>query len=185
MNAADQVIALFAGAGDGNYFGERVTQLEHALQCAHLAAQSGASGETVLAALLHDAGHLLDSDASERHPVLGVLRHEKLGADWLRSLGFSERVLELVGSHVDAKRYLTYANPAYRERLSEASQETLRLQGGPMTGGEAEAFRADPLFEDKLRIRSWDDQAKAPGLEVPGLESYRPLIEAHLARPRP
>jgi predicted HD phosphohydrolase len=54
-----------------------------------------------------------------------------------------------------------------------------------MSAAEAEAFRADPLFEDKLRIRGWDDQAKVPGLEVPGLESYRPLIEAHLARPRP
>ena len=45
--------------GAEQYTGEPVTQLEHALQSAWLAEQTGADDELVTAALLHDLGHLL------------------------------------------------------------------------------------------------------------------------------
>ncbi|MBY0374774.1 MAG: HD domain-containing protein, partial [Bryobacteraceae bacterium] len=50
---------LIQGTGHA-YFGEQVTQLEHALQSAYLAVQAGADDETILAALLHDIGHVLE-----------------------------------------------------------------------------------------------------------------------------
>ncbi|MEO8527114.1 MAG: phosphohydrolase, partial [Caldimonas sp.] len=50
---------LFARHGAEQYSGEPVTQLEHALQTAHLAEQSDAGDELVTACLLHDLGHLL------------------------------------------------------------------------------------------------------------------------------
>ena len=53
------IAQLFAQSGQDAYYGEPVTQLEHALQCAHLAEQHGADDETVAAAFLHDIGHLL------------------------------------------------------------------------------------------------------------------------------
>ena len=35
----------------------------------------------------------------------------------------------------------------------------------------------------RVRLNSWDDRAKTPGANVPGLESYRELITAHLVPP--
>ncbi len=39
----------------------------------------------------------------------------------------------LVEYHVQAKRYLTFSQPDYYARLSEASRRTLAYQGGVMT----------------------------------------------------
>jgi 2-amino-1-hydroxyethylphosphonate dioxygenase (glycine-forming) len=175
-SAVGQVLALLENSARAAYFGEAVTQLEHALQCADLAARAGADNELTVACLLHDVGHLIGVPAGE----VGVPDHDDVGALFLRELGFSERLCALVGSHVDAKRYLTATDPAYGERLSPASVKTLALQGGPMTPAEAAAFAADPLLRDKLRLRSWDEQAKIPGAPVPALETYRSKIEEAL-----
>ena len=51
---------LFLRHGAQQYSGEPVTQLEHALQTAHLAEQPGADDALVTACLLHDLGHLLN-----------------------------------------------------------------------------------------------------------------------------
>lgn len=169
---------LLADGASKAYYGEPVSQLDHALQAAQLAQDAGADDETVIAALLHDIGHLLDE--GEVHEELGVIDHDRQGANYLRELGFSERIAALVASHVDAKRYLVATNPAYAERLSAASTETLKLQGGPMTAQEAEAFAIDPLMKEKLRMRSWDEQAKDPEARAAPLESYRDRLLKHL-----
>ena len=126
------VIDLFATHGSSEYGGENVTQEEHALQCAELAAADGAPATLVAAALLHDIGHLLHdlpADAPER----GIDDlHEALGGRWLESR-FVPAVTEPVRMHVAAKRYLATMEPGYFERLSEASVLSLRLQGGPMS----------------------------------------------------
>lgn len=38
---------------------------------------------------------------------VGRMGHETIGAEYLRSLGFSDKVCRLVESHVPAKRYIT------------------------------------------------------------------------------
>lgn len=172
----DSFLALLENA-QSEYFGEPVTQLEHALQCAWLARAAGADDEMVIAALLHDIGHLIVEGG-----VLGSPDHDQEGAAYLRRFGFSDRVLELVAGHVQAKRYLTATNPDYFARLSDVSKQTLIDQGGPMSPVECEAFAQDPLLTDKLRLRSWDERAKLPNLEVAGLDSYRPLLANHLKR---
>ena len=50
-----------------------------------------------------------------------------------------------------------------------------------MSGAELAAFRANPQFEAAVQLRRWDDEAKVPGLAVPGLEAYRDMI-AQLVR---
>jgi phosphonate degradation associated HDIG domain protein len=182
MKAVDEVMKVLASGSAMSYFGEPVSALEHALQCAQLAREAGADEETILAALLHDIGHIIESPASVRHDAIGVINHDKVGADYLRRLGFSERVAELVEAHVDAKRFLTATSASYAERLSEASALTLQLQGGPMSPKEAAEFNGDPLSKEKLRLRTWDEQAKRPGREVAPLCEYRRLLEAHLSR---
>lgn len=169
----NEVLGLLENSAGAAYYGEPVTQLEHALQCAQLARDANASEEMVIAALLHDIGHMLEGEGAQRHAEIGVINHDETGAEYLIARGFPRRIAELVRGHVDAKRYLTSANPAYAAKLSEASTATLALQGGPMTKEEADAFQGDPLFTEKLRLRSWDEQAKVKGWQVAPLESYR------------
>jgi gamma-butyrobetaine dioxygenase len=178
------VTALLEGSARRDYIGEGVSQLDHALQAAHLAARAGAPDALVLAALLHDVGHLCAPEDSEEMAGLGIADHEQRGADWLAQQGFGPSVTEPVRAHVAAKRYLTGSRPAYADQLSAASRETLRLQGGPMDEGEARAFEQAPGFDDALRLRHFDDAAKRPGWCVPGLDAYRPLLERHLRAPR-
>ena len=159
--------------GSGAYFGERVTQLQHALQAAHCAVLARADEELVVAALLHDIGHLLGGNL---HAEIGVIDHDQSCVAWLRERGFSERLIALVSGHVAAKRYLVATRADYRARLSEASTKTLALQGGAMSEAEVKAFAESPYFRDLLRLRSWDEAAKEPEAVVPGLESYVGMI---------
>lgn len=174
MLAADEIVELLRGGAGEVYYGEPVTQLQHALQSAQLARDAGAGDDIVVAALLHDVGHLLGE--GQIHEQLGVIDHDRAGADFLRTRGFPETIASLVEGHVSAKRYLVATNPSYAARLSLASVETLKLQGGPMSSDEAAAFELDPLFREKLRMRSWDEQAKDPSAAVTPLEDYIDLI---------
>ena len=172
MDVVETVFRLFAIGGEVAYFGEAVSQTAHALQSAHLAERAGADDALVVAALLHDVGHLLHGlpeDISERG-IDG--RHEQGGADWL-ARHFGPAVSEPVRLHVAAKRYLCAVEPAYLAGLSPASRHSLDLQGGPFDAQAARAFEDEPVFRDAVRLRRWDDEAKVPGLAVPGLDHYR------------
>lgn len=176
----DDTIAVLKRSGGDAYFGEAVTKLEHAVQCAWHASNAGADQELILAALLHDIGHLIESDHAELDERVGVINHDELGEEWLLERGFSRRLARLVGGHVDAKRYLTATNESYMDRLSSASKETLRLQGGPMSETEAETYSSDPDLRDMLRLRSWDEMAKDPAWKGPDIESYREPLTRYL-----
>jgi phosphonate degradation associated HDIG domain protein len=181
--AVDAVIGLYASQGGSEYIGEPVTQLQHAAQAADLARGDGCNDEVVCAAFLHDVGHLCPNDRPQpQMGEFGVAHHERIGADYLRRLGFSNRVVHLVGQHVNAKRYLTATHPEYRARLSDASKQTLEYQGGPMSASEAAAFEADPSFDLILKMRQWDEAAKVADLTVFPLQRFRELIRAHLER---
>lgn len=176
----DQIIDLFENHGGSLYFGEQVTETEHALQAAHLAEKSGASDTMIAGALLHDIGHLLHglSEDIAEHGVDG--KHEDVGSAWLKG-HFPAEVLDCIRLHVDAKRYLTATEPGYLEGLSEASKKSLELQGGPFTPEEVQAFEArEPNFQSALQVRRWDDEAKIIGLQVPLASHYRSLLESLL-----
>lgn len=177
------IASLFAQSGHDAYFGEPVTQLEHALQTAQLAEQARADPETVVAAFLHDIGHLLPVEAGTGYmDGYGTVDHERLGADFLRQRGFSEKVAQLIENHVNAKRYLVAKSMDYFARLSEASLRTLEFQGGPMTPGEAVRFEQHPYFNEILQMRRWDEQAKMPGLATPDVDYYLNLCVNHSTR---
>jgi phosphonate degradation associated HDIG domain protein len=183
MTIADEVIDLMQARGGAAYFGEPVSQLEHALQTAHCAAKAGSPPELVVAALLHDIGHLLHG-LPESVADSGIdTRHEAAGYEWLLAR-FGPAVAEPVRDHVAAKRYLCRVEPAYLTRLSAASIQSLQLQGGPFNDGEASQFESRPHYRESLMLRRWDDEAKVPGLPVPPLEGYRELLIATSHRPQ-
>jgi predicted HD phosphohydrolase len=178
------VFDLFRAHGTSDYVGEAVSQESHALQAGALASAAGHPPAVVAGCLLHDVGHMLGLRFPDRYGRMGdcgVMAHEGIGAAWLESLGFPATTAALVRRHVDAKRYRCFKDPSYRGRLSEASKVTLGYQGGPMGAEEAAAFEADPLGPLILQMRDFDEAAKVPGLAVPDLESYRPLLEGLVA----
>ena len=177
----EEVFGLFSEHGDADYIGEDISQLEHACQAAQLAQNEGYDSDVILAALFHDIGHLCEMNGDRSSMgAYGVMEHEKLGADYLRARGFSEKIATLVQSHVAAKRYLCFADKEYYTKLSEASKSTLGYQGGPMTSDEAAAFENDPLFKTIIRMRHWDEMAKETDLPLPDMNIYRKLAVSHL-----
>lgn len=178
---ASFIIELYRRYGHEDYIGEPVSQLEHMCQCSLMAERAGYDEEVILASFFHDLGHFCEHLAPVEHmDGFGVVDHERLGADFLRERGFSERIARLVENHVQAKRYLTYIDPVYYSQLSEASRRTLDFQGGRMTHEEAVRFEADDLFELHVLLRRWDEKAKLENQPVPPLEKYETMIVRHL-----
>ncbi len=137
--------AIFAARGADAYFGEPVSQLEHALQTAYHAERENAPQWLVVAALLHDIGHLLH-EMPEHVADLGLdSRHEDLGHAWLAQY-FGPEITAPVRMHVAAKRYLCATDAGYLSLLSPASVQSLELQGGPFSEVEAHAFEATAVF---------------------------------------
>ncbi|NSL86651.1 HD domain-containing protein [Chitinophaga solisilvae] len=163
QQVVNDIFALYDEHGHHEY-GESVTMLMHMMQSALIAERSGFSDEMILAAFLHDIGHFFEEETQMEH--YGTRAHDNLGSAYLTAAGFPQRMAQLVASHVAAKRYLTFSDSAYYDTLSEASKQTLAWQGGPMSEEEAAAFRNDPLFQQYIQIRIWDDMGKETDVQV-------------------
>ncbi len=183
INAVERLFTRLAERGSGSYGLSEVSQLEHALQSATLAEAQGGDDALVIAALLHDIGHLVtDTDTALADQGIDD-RHEVAGA---RTLGlvFGPGVADPVRLHVAAKRYLCTVEPDYFDLLSADSVRSLELQGGIMDHAEQAAFEAEPGHRAAILLRRVDDAAKVPGMETPVLQDYRDmansLAAAHL-----
>lgn len=149
-----------------------LSELDHGLQCAaELQAVAPDDLELQIAGLVHDISH------GQCH----IRDHADIGGAAVRKV-LGQRVAALVQRHVDAKRYLISLDPDYLARLSPVSVKTFELQGGLMSEAEIAAFAADPYRDDAIRVREADDAAKTPGRDVPGLDSWRPVLRLVAAR---
>ncbi len=176
----DTLLHLLRTHGGMAYHGEAVTQLQHALQCAHLAEKANAQPALVAAALLHDIGHLVHH-LGEDAAVRGIDdRHEHRGAGLIQRV-FPPSVSEPVRLHVQAKRYLCAIDHSYLQGLSPASLQSLQLQGGVMSATDALSFMARPYATAALQLRRWDDGAKDPQAHPPPLEHYAARLRTWLA----
>lgn len=167
---------LFARWGEDSY-SELVSQVAHAEQCAALATAAGANDAVIIAALLHDIGHLLVLDDNDGHATLDVDdNHESTGARFLATI-FGPHVAAPVALHVAAKRYLCSVEPSYFDTLSPASVSSLAMQGGPMSADEVHRFSRLPQFQTSVDLRRWDDDAKIANLDVAPFDTYVPVME--------
>lgn len=171
MTASETLLGLLRTAGQANYGEADVTQLEHALQCAE---REGAASAPIVGGLLHDIGHLANPEDYPATLRDEDARHEETGAVLLGQW-FGPEIAEPVRLHVPAKRYLAMAEPGYAARLSPASANSLRLQGGPFTAAKAEQFLALPYAEAAIRLR------RSHG----GLEHFARFLMASLAPRQP
>jgi phosphonate degradation associated HDIG domain protein len=174
-DVVDSLFTLYAERGT-TYYDETVTQTEHALQSAALAEHEGAHTELVVAALLHDIGHLLiDEHAGHAGFLADDQLHERIGAAVL-GRWLPPAVTGPIALHVPAKRYLVTTDPDYAASLSAASTRSLAVQGGPMDHPEATTFSQRRYAHEACQLRRWDDRAKTAGLKSPPFEHYRPVV---------
>lgn len=201
----DKILNLYNKYGSRDYIGEGITQIEHAVQCAECAEKDIRLDNyddyikncVIVAALLHDIGHLIGMENGDMEmkdaaifngASLGIVGHEGIGRAFLKSCGMPYLVYDLVGSHVQTKRYLCTANKKYYDRLSYASKETMKMQGGLMTPSEIMDFKLSVMPELKVYLREYDDLGKqvdnaadnAAGNAVSGIEKYKKTIELSL-----
>jgi len=170
------LLDLYRQRGQAQYGGEAVSQLDHALQCATLAEESGQPAEMVAACLLHDLGHLIHHLG--KNPARRGIddRHEIRAIPVLEGI-FPTAVTVPIQLHVAAKRYFCAVDEDYWGSLSAASKRSLKLQGGPFSSGAANTFIQQPYAEQAVQLRRWDDLAKVPGLNTPTLEHFVPILQ--------
>lgn len=162
----DELTAIYDGRATGRYGLSHINQLAHAVQSGYHARAQGLAASVVVAALLHDIGHMVHTLGD--HPAaLGVDdRHEAIGADWLTRY-FGPEVTEPIRLHVAAKRYLCTVEQHYFDKLSRDSVESLLLQGGRMTEDEVSAFKQETYWQDAVALRRIDEVAKDPQGPMP------------------
>jgi predicted HD phosphohydrolase len=143
-----------------------LSELDHALQCAHeLSLVRPDDLELQVAGLCHDIGHQFGADEE----------HGRLGAEAVRPV-LGDRIASLVEAHIPAKRYLVYAEGSYGENLTVVSVGSLAVQGGQMSPEEAAAFESDPVSADAVVLRRADEAAKVPDRAVPSLDTWIPAV---------
>ena len=170
-----EIQRLLEQKANGRYGLTLINQQQHALQGAWLAEREGKGDAMVVAALLHDVGHMVH-DLGDNPADAGIDdRHEELGHVWLQA-HFGPEVTEPVRLHVAAKRYLCAVEPDYFAKLSTDSVKSLALQGGPMSPGEVAAFEALPQHREAVQLRRYDEQAKVKGLETPAVGHFMPAV---------
>ena len=172
-----QAFELYEKYGNAGYIGEEVSQLQHAVQTAQQAEiycnekkiPFHIKREVILGAFFHDIGHLLEFIPTLNLPKmedLGILNHEIHGAKFLKSLGYSSLICEMVENHINTKRYLITKNSNYYDNLSSASQSTFAFQGGTMTDDERINFENNSHFRLHINLRKWDENAKSTDPEI-------------------
>lgn len=177
---SDEIIALYNKYGSEDYDGEPISQASHMIQCAILAMGEG-EPELTIGAFLHDIGHLLKHEQNtESMGSFGVVNHEGIGAAYLQERGFSDKICAIVANHVAAKRYLVATDEMYAAKLSPASRETLKWQGGLMNEKEVKTFKNHSYFEDIIKVRLWDEKAKDMNVALLPVSFFQKLIYNYL-----
>ena len=175
-----QIFEAFETRGSERYGEEGVTQMQHALQCGHLAIRANANATLIAAALLHDIGHILDEgEMSEDNGENLDDKHESRGYHFLEE-HFGKAIADPVRLHVIAKRYLCTKNPDYEKKLSPTSLKSFHDQGGKMSTDDCREFESEPFYREALQLRQWDDTAKDASAVTPSLEDFERYIEASL-----
>jgi len=168
---AQEIHTIYMGEGHHAYGLYHLNQIQHALQSAAHAEAQGLTPAMIIAALLHDVGHMVH-DLGEAPAEDGVDdRHEELGAQWA-AVRFPASVSEPIRLHVAAKRYLCAVEDGYEASLSKDSAISLALQGGRMSPDEQTAFLAMPYAADAIALRRIDEMAKDPKAVTEPIEAF-------------
>lgn len=204
MDKVQAIVDLYNKYGMTDYIGEKVSQIEHAIQSAFyteaftefgnlkgklinvfegisihdINIDESIKNSIIVGGLLHDIGHLLLCDESSMSSMrkLGINGHEKIGSLYLQKVGFNKLVVYLVNSHILAKRYLLSKYPQYKNYLSKSCIQTLEQYGGLLCEDEIREFETHPFYKYALLVSISDDYAKIPNCKYNDISYYKDMI---------
>jgi phosphonate degradation associated HDIG domain protein len=167
---------IFIKRGGQPYASEPVTQLQHAIQSAMLAEEEEAPPHLIVAAFLHDIGHILSAHEVPQGNYHNLDdAHEIKGYHWLMDC-FGASIAEPIRLHVSAKRYLCSTETGYFDTLTPTSKQSFEEQGGYMDAEEIRLFEQNPFANEAIALRRWDDRAKDPTKQLLPLDRYLSLM---------
>jgi predicted HD phosphohydrolase len=182
----NHIVDSYRQAASIRYGQSAVTELEHSLQCAELADQAGADEELVIACMLHDVARSAVpqeqvSDTLQSADVApDAKNHGEAAAELMKDM-LPERSLFCIRYHAEAKQYLCQVNPAYRDRLADASIQTLAVQSDSTSREKLDTLANHRFWKDALRVRTWDDGAKVRDRETRPLDYWINRLDEFLA----
>ena len=173
LNIVEEIIFNFSN-NKSLYIGEKLTMSEHMIQTAMLAEKNKCTNDLICSSLLHDYGHFVLEDPNQLVSNHIDGNHETIGANYLKEY-FSNKIIEPILLHVDAKKYLA-RNKKYFDDLSEASKTSLKLQGGIMNDNEAKQFEQNKNYENAIKLRRFDEDAKKQNIKIKNIKDYKELL---------
>ena len=143
-----------------------------------LAEKTNCSSNLICSSLLHDYGHFILENPDDLVNKNKDGKHEDVGFEFLKKY-FVKDVVKPIKHHVKAKRYLA-RDEKYYQLLSKASKVSLKLQGGIMNDNEAKEFENNDFFEESIKLRKFDEEAKKTGLKIKSINEYKNLLLSKL-----
>ena len=180
LEKINEIFFLYEKYGNQDYIGEEVSHLEHMIQAAMLAEEDEQPEFVILAALFHDIGHLVVLDTCSDKNHLSTKNHEHIGSLFLCNQGIPYPIPHLVKSHVLTKRFLVTTQNFYYDTLSLSSKLTLEEQGGRLSEMECKSFKSHHLYNEMIKIRLYDDNAKVKGKQIKPLDYYKQMCIKYL-----
>ena len=177
LNIVDQIIFNFSN-NKSLYIGEDLTIAEHMIQTAMLAEKNQCSDDLICSSLLHDYGHFVIEDPKQLVTDKIDGRHEIIGANYLKKF-FHNEIIEPILLHVEAKKYLS-RDKKYFDSLSEASKISLKLQGGAMSDLEVKKFEKNKNYENAIKLRKFDEDAKQKNIKIKNIKDYIDLLNSKI-----
>ncbi|KAJ2881499.1 hypothetical protein H4R27_004048 [Coemansia aciculifera] len=152
------------------------TQLDSALEAAHIAQFHGADEETILAALLQDIGRYCPrpdnwEDRVNNPDAYSAVDDYEPGADYLRKFGFPKKTCELIESDMMAKCYIVATHPTLLGKFPE----TTSIWAVSLSPERMSELEKDPLFQQKVRIKMYKIRTWTNGSTPPRLDAYRDM----------
>ena len=166
-----ELLDIFVGRATRRYGLSEINQLQHALQSAALAEADGAPPATVLASLLHDVGHMIHR-LGEIPPAAASTTCTRSWAPTGWPSASVPRSASRSACMSPPSAISAPSSPDYFGKLAPDSVRSLELQGGLMSADEVEAFRANPLHAEAVRLRRFDEAAKDPRATTPDFDYF-------------
>lgn len=164
-------------------YSEGITQLAHMCQVGELAQGEQEGGEFIIAAFLYNIGFFIDNSSLINNiGKFGMWDNETAGSEYLRSIGFSNKVASLVESNINAKRYLAYKKFSYMATLSKNNKSMVENYGGAMSKVEADEFERNHYFSLFIKLQLISNRAGTAELTSPltNINAYKQLCRLHL-----
>ncbi|KAJ2875795.1 hypothetical protein GGH93_001320 [Coemansia aciculifera] len=171
--------------GKAKHISGLYTMLDSALSTAKVINLQGSDEETVLARLLQDIGCFCqpveewsgNNQASyQLFDAAGkptIVDYGRLGADYLRMLKLSKKICELVEPDILAMRHLMTIEPEHLQIYKDSP--LISIWSVPLSDEEMGKYEADPLFKDKLQLRTWKAGIYTINDDSPALSTYREM----------